>query len=209
MAARGQDPPARLSAAEFTARFQSGARVLWTLAAGLLGDAAEAEDVCQEAFLAAYSKRDAFDPATNFHAWMGRFIRNVAANELRKRARRKTATLDPLVLDESHVPAAGAAGSTDARRELSAARRELGDDGLEDDGAFDDRLLGGLRELADVPRSCLLLRTLHELSYAEIAGLLEIPEGTAMSHVHRARLALRERLEQAERADARGVEARP
>ncbi len=198
MAVRGSDPPARLTAAEFTARFQSGARVLWTLAAGLLGDPIEAEDVCQEAFLAAYAKRHQFDPATNFQAWMGRFIRNVVSNELRKRGRRKTASTDPALLD------AGAGGLDErapARSVWSAGR--LDEDGpdaagaaLYDAEAFDERLAAGLRELAEVPRSCLLLRSLRELSFAEIAQLLEIPEGTAMSHVHRARLALRARLSQ-------------
>jgi RNA polymerase sigma-70 factor (ECF subfamily) len=191
MAARGPDPPARLSAAEFTARFQGGARVLWTLAAGLLGDPSEAEDVCQEAFVAAYAKRAQFDPATNFQAWMGRFIRNVAANEVRKRARRNTATADPLVLDGER--AAGAP---------SSAERAL-DDAEALEAELDAELARALRELGEVPRACFLLRTLRELSYAEIAALLAIPEGTAMSHVHRARLALRARLEAAPEAPVR------
>ena len=38
------------------------------------------------------------------------------------------------------------------------------------------------------------MRTLDGLSYAEIAALLDVPEGTAMSHVHRTRRLLRERL---------------
>src|ERR1041384_2629104 len=99
MAPRGGNPEARLSAAEFTARFQASARVLWTLAAGLLGDPSEAEDACQEAFLAAYAKRGQFEPETNFLAWMGRFVRNVVANEVRKRARRRTDSTDPVELD--------------------------------------------------------------------------------------------------------------
>jgi RNA polymerase sigma-70 factor (ECF subfamily) len=169
-----------MTAEEFCARFQTGSRVLWTLAAGLLGDPTEAEDVCQEAFLAAYEKRDRFEPGTNFHAWMGRFVRNVATNELRKRARRQTASTDPSVLDRAS-PVTGCA----ARPEHE----------LYDQEEFDERLHSALRELPDVPRACLLLRTLRELSYAEIAVLLEVPEGTAMSHVHRSRLALRARLD--------------
>ena len=93
MASSGRDSHAGLTAEEFSARFQSDARVLWTLAAGLLGDSTEAEDVCQEAFIAAYGKRDRFEPGTNFLAWMGRFVRNVATNELRKRARRQPKAL--------------------------------------------------------------------------------------------------------------------
>lgn len=178
---RGRPLPIGLSAEDFTARFESGARVLWTLAAGLLGDPTEAEDVCQEAFLAAYDKRDQFDPGTDFQAWMGRFVRNMAANELRKRSRRQTTSTDPLVLDET--------------RETHPRGALAGRDGAYDPEDFDERVLAGLRELGDVPRSCLLLRTLRDLSYAEIAMLLEIPEGTAMSHVHRARLALRAKLD--------------
>ncbi|MEQ1894183.1 MAG: RNA polymerase sigma factor [Planctomycetota bacterium] len=177
MAPRGQTPHAGLTADEFSARFQAGARVFWTLAAGLVGDPIEAEDVCQEAYLAAHDKRAQFDPATNFQAWMGRFVRNVAANERRKRARRRTEPSDPFVLDESG-PAPAAA-----------------DERLFDPEAFDERLLAALGTLGEVPRACLLLRVLREQSYAEIATLLEIPEGTAMSHVHRARTALRAFLE--------------
>lgn len=179
MAHRGRDPGAGLTADEFCARFQAGARVLWTLAAGLLGDATEAEDVCQEAFLTAFAKRDRFEPGTNFQAWMSTFVRNVAKNELRKRARRQTTSTDPALLDASR---AGAASGRSADERL-------------DPEEFDERLLAGLRELSEVPRACLLLRTLRELSFAEIAELLGVPEGTAMSHVHRARLALRQKLE--------------
>lgn len=184
MAPSGRDPAAGLTADEFSARFQEGARVLWTLAAGLLGDSTEAEDVCQEAFLAAYAKRGQFEPGTNFQAWMGRFIRNVAANEVRKRARRQTASTDPVVLDQGP----SVAGRVELRPEEQGAR-------FYDEDELDQRLRDGLRDLGEVPRSCLLLRTLRELSYAEIASLLEIPEGTAMSHVHRARASLRAKLD--------------
>ena len=175
-------PREGLTADEFCARFQAGARVLWTLAAGLLGDPVEAEDVCQEAFLAAYAKRGQFEPGTDFLAWMGRFIRNVAANEQRKRARRRTASTDPTVLDQDVGLASPPAASGTATLSLEE---------------FDDRLLAGLRELGEVPRACFLLRSLRELSHAEIAALLSIPEGTAMSHYHRARLFLRAKLDPA------------
>ncbi|HEX6883408.1 MAG TPA: RNA polymerase sigma factor [Planctomycetota bacterium] len=171
-------PRPGLSAEEFSTRFQAGARVLWTLAAGLLGDPAEAEDVCQEAFLAAYARRADFEPGTDFLAWMGRFVRNVSANELRKRARRRTVRTDPVLLDQDEA--------LGASPEAGPSLQQL-----------DERLLAGLRELGEVPRACFLLRTLRELSHAEIAALLSIPEGTAMSHFHRARLFLRARLDPA------------
>src|SRR5262245_20766471 len=179
MGQNGRIPRTGLTADEFCARFQTDARVLWTLAAGLLGDPTEAEDVCQEAFLAAYAKCDQFEPGTDFLAWMGRFVRNVSANELRKRARRRTASTDPVLLDQD------AGGSpTEAAVRLGSL-------------AFYERLLAGLDELGEVPRACLLLRSLRVLSHAEIAALLSIPEGTAMSHFHRARVFLRAKLDPA------------
>jgi RNA polymerase sigma-70 factor (ECF subfamily) len=55
-----------------------------------------------------------------------------------------------------------------------------------------------LEQVGDVARACLLLRTIESLDYRQIAQLLEIPEGTAMSHVHRARRLLRGQLTQAD-----------
>ena len=51
-----------------------------------------------------------------------------------------------------------------------------------------------LRAVGEMSRACMLLRAVHQLSYREISELLGIPEGTAMSHVHRTREALRDRL---------------
>jgi RNA polymerase sigma-70 factor (ECF subfamily) len=174
---------AALTSDEFTARFRACARSLWTLAAGLLGDPAEAEDLLQEAFLAGLGKLDQFEPDTNFQAWMGRFVRNLAQNERRKRARRQTESTDPWSLDDH------ARGTAEPRLPVDRRGGLLGDQ-----AEFDDDLQAGLCELGDVARSCLLLKVVMDHSYAEIAGLLGIPEGTAMSHVHRSRIALRERL---------------
>ena len=48
-----------------------------------------------------------------------------------------------------------------------------------------------MKRLEETARTCLLLRTLRDMPYREISLLLDIPEGTAMSHVHRARQAMR------------------
>ena len=57
------------------------------------------------------------------------------------------------------------------------------------------RLRQALHELPDDMREILLLRDYHDLSYAEIAGVLNIAAGTAMSRLHRARSALRQRMQ--------------
>jgi RNA polymerase sigma factor (sigma-70 family) len=63
------------------------------------------------------------------------------------------------------------------------------------DEMFDDRVSAALGSLPEIARQCLLMRTLFGAPYSEIAARFEIPEGTAMSHVHRARRSMRTRLE--------------
>jgi len=178
-----QAAAATLTAEEFAARYDAAARVLWTIAAGVLGDPSEAEDVLQEACVMALGKLEQFDPETHFTAWMGRFVRNVALNHRRKLGRRATTPTDPEVLGGLPAGNGKSALPVNGNGELVLGQT-----------AFDDRVLAGLHELSGTQRACLLLRTVLDLSYREVARTLEIPEGTAMSHVHRARQALREKL---------------
>jgi RNA polymerase sigma factor (sigma-70 family) len=60
--------------------------------------------------------------------------------------------------------------------------------------AFDDEIRHALVNLGDAARACLLLRVVQQLSYDEIAELLQIPSGTVMSHVHRAKQSIRAHL---------------
>jgi RNA polymerase sigma-70 factor (ECF subfamily) len=167
----------RLDGPAFAERYQAAAPLLWTLAAGVLADRAGAEDVLQEAAVIGLRKLDRFDASTSFTAWMGRIVRNVALNHARAR-RRRAAPTDPEQLDRAPARApAAAVGSVD------------------DPELFDDDLQAALRTLKPVARACLVLRSVLDLDYAEISDALGIPASTAMSHVHRARRALRERLE--------------
>ena len=59
-----------------------------------------------------------------------------------------------------------------------------------DDGSWDDELVAALMDLRPTARACLLLKVVLELDHKTIAATLGIPEGTAMSHVHRARSAM-------------------
>ena len=161
--------------------------MLWTVAAGVLGHPSDAEDVLQEACVMALDKRSAYQRGTNFTAWMASYVRNVALNHARKRQRRATTPTAPEVLRELPLSSSAAVDlplPIDARGQLTGEQH-----------AFDDRMKAGLETLSVTQRSCLLMRTVLELSYREIASALDIPEGTAMSHVHRARTALRSYLE--------------
>ncbi len=178
-----------LTAEEFAVRFQEAGPVLWTVAAGVLGERGEAEDVLQEAAMMALGKLQQFQPGTNFKAWVATFVRNVALNHGRKRQRQRTEPVEPEIaaeLLEDSRPADGRGESLPV--DLGGGLR-LGQD------AFDDHVQEALLGLGEIPRAALLLRTILDQSYREIAGVLGIPEGTAMSHVHRARTSMRSSLE--------------
>jgi RNA polymerase sigma-70 factor (ECF subfamily) len=168
-----------LGPAEFAASFRECSPLLWTLAAGVLGARAEAPDVLQEACVIALAKLDSFERGTSFAAWMGQVVRFVALNHARRRA--KSALADPVELDRAW-------SSPDTTPQPALTARGEFAPGAE---PFDDEVERALRTLAPVARTCVLLRTVQELEYAEIARFLGIPEGTAMSHVHRSRAALR------------------
>ena len=165
-----------LGSEEFAESFKASFRTLWLIAVGIVGEPALAEDVVQDAAIAALAKLDQFTPGTNFRAWMGRIVRFVAMNQARKEQRRR-----PVGGDFETVARVA------SDRDSSVASQTQ-------HGAMDERLVAAMDQLGDVARSCLLLRTISNMPYAEIAELLEIPKGTAMSHVYRTRHILRDRL---------------
>ncbi len=63
-----------------------------------------------------------------------------------------------------------------------------------DQTSFDDEVLAALDNLEATARACLLLRVVLDMPYAEISRILDLPAGTAMSHVHRARRVLSDHL---------------
>lgn len=175
----GRDPSSFLSRDAFAQEFQAAARGLWCIAAAIVRDRTLADDVLQEAAVIALGKRHEFQPGTSFQAWAGQVVRFTALNEARKRARAIATPTDPGILAESG-PAAPA---------ISAS------------ASFSPPLLAALDTLDETARTCLLMRTVMDMSYKQIAAALDIPEGTAMSHVHRSRQALRTRLAPAQMGD--------
>lgn len=176
-----------LDVESFAARLAEAYQRLWLIAAAITGDRTEADDIVQEAALVAMRKLREFREGSNFSAWMAQIVRLTALNHVRKFHRQSTLPTDPLTLDR------GAAHTTASNDSTAQA---VGRDGrlAPLQGDFDDEVLAALTDVNDVARACLLLRSVQQLSYDEIAATLQIPAGTAMSHVHRAREQLRARL---------------
>ncbi|MEM6294344.1 MAG: RNA polymerase sigma factor [Myxococcota bacterium] len=165
--------PEPLTPARFAELFRTSSRVLWCVAVGVVGERDLGEDVVQEAAMVALGKLDTFTPGSNFAAWMGQYVRFVGLNHRRKATRRQR------MLD---------AEGPNLVPQPSAPPRDPA-------ALFDRQVSNALGSLSEAQRTCLLLKTVVELDYAEIATLLDMPRGTAMSHVSRARAKMRTLLE--------------
>jgi RNA polymerase sigma-70 factor (ECF subfamily) len=163
---------------DFAVEFEAAFRRLWVIAFAITHDRSAAEDVVQEAAVVGLEKRDELRDGTSFVAWMSQIVRFVALNRTRKDKRARPVEPEKL---EAVRARSGAKHAALTKSGNVAAFQEH----------FDDDVVKGLRDLAPIARACLLLRTVEELEYAEIARLLDVPEGTAMSHVHRARAQMR------------------
>ena len=171
----------------FVAQLKDCYQHCWLIAAAVTGDRVEADDIVQEAALVAFQKRSEFTPGTSFGAWMAQIVRLTALNHLKKQNRRNTVVSDPTKMDQRE-----SSQTMPSPSELFA----FTEDGclVAHQTAFDDETRRALLDLGDVPRLCLLLRVVQQLSYDEIAETLKIPAGTVMSHVHRAKQSIRAHL---------------
>lgn len=155
--------------------------VLYAVAMRLTRDPHTAEDVVQETLLRAYRAIDRFDGRYP-RAWLLTILRNTNINRARKRT-------PDLLRDEERtlgvLPASGADG-----RSEGAAERALA-------AIPDDTIVDALRRLSDDHRAVVALVDIDGLSYREAAEVLDVPIGTVMSRLHRARNKLRTRLERA------------
>lgn len=164
---------------ELVERYQGA---VYNLAYRMLGAPEEAEDAAQEIFVRIYRQLARFDRSRKFSTWVLAIATNYCIDQLRRRRLQ----LVPL---ENIIPWARA-------REAGPEREAL-------DREASDELQTLLRRLPEKYRAVLILRYWEELSCAEIGEVLQVPEGTVKTQLHRARKAL-ERLmtEQGEPRDA-------
>ncbi len=132
-------------------------------------DPALAEDVAQEAFVAAWRDLDRLRDANRVGSWVAGIARNLAANAVRARARRERTIADDPVVSDVPTPEDAA---------LAREDREL--------------LARALTEIPETHRETLVLFYLQGHSVAEIASALEISEDRVKQRLSRARRAVRE-----------------
>jgi len=151
-------------------------RVVYNLARQMLGDATEAEDVAQEAFMKAYMALENFRRECSFRSWVCQITNRLCIDRIRARkAQAKQVSLDDVTEPASPGPDEAIISS----EEIKAA----------------------MNKLPEHLRSVLMLRHLEELSYEEISTALDMPIGTVKTHLHRGRNALKEELEKIQKME--------
>jgi RNA polymerase sigma-70 factor (ECF subfamily) len=158
-----------LTQAEFNSLVEDHAPALYRMACRMIGDRHEAEDMVQEAFRSAWGSRQRYQRGRGDRAWLAAILRRRIVDRWRKRP-------PPSVLPGDTPLDVGIEGH----------------DPLADD--YTDEMQHALDRLPTELRETLLLVVVAELTHQEAANLLDIPLGTVLSRVSRARQRLREYL---------------
>jgi RNA polymerase sigma-70 factor (ECF subfamily) len=174
-------PPAlrtTLTADEFETMTAELARPLMAAALRLTRRRADAEDLVQETLMRAWRALGTFEKGTRFKAWMFRILKNAFIN----RGKREAAA--PVAVDFTEREEPAPESPVPSLLDLS----EL--EGIAD-RHFDEQVKRAIEDLPEPYRVPLVLFALGGLSYQEIADTMEIPIGTVMSRLHRARSQLK------------------
>jgi RNA polymerase sigma factor (sigma-70 family) len=150
----------------------------YNLARWLVRDQSIAEDVVQDAYERACKYFTAFRGGSG-RAWLLQIVRNAAYSTLKARRRRMEVPLNGATRADDEDGVDGDIPDSSACPEAALARRQ-------DLAALDDML----NALPVAWRECLILREVEALSYKEMARMMEVPIGTVMSRLSRARQAL-------------------
>jgi RNA polymerase sigma-70 factor (ECF subfamily) len=169
--------------ADFEAVAMPQADALYGAALRMTRDPTQAEDLVQETLMRAYRFWHRFQKGTNIKAWLFRIQTNVFINRYRKKQTEQKHRDDRQVDDLLQRYA------VDQQTYLPPETR---DDFLKH--IIGDEVLRALDELPFEFRMAVLLADMHDLSYKEIADVLDCPVGTVMSRLHRARKLLQAKL---------------
>ena len=147
---------------------------VYNLALRMTGNAQDAEDMAQEAFIKAYNSLPGFRGDSKFSVWLYRIVSNVCLDFLRRQNRRPASSLSQEDEDgeETQLDIPDESQSPELLLERSLTQ---------------EAVQRGLQSLSDEQRQILLLREIQGLSYEEIGQALALEEGTVKSRIFRAR----------------------
>ena len=164
---------------------QYGDRV-FNLVLRMVGSRAEAEDIAQEVFVTVFKSIDSFRSEAKLSTWLLRIAANHAKNRIKYLARRREQSNEQRGSDSADLADEGKA---------PAQSHIHGPDVLLEAAETENIMQQAIATLEEDQRLLVVLRDVEELSYEEIVEITGLPEGTVKSRLHRARMTLKQLLE--------------
>ena len=172
---REEQVDSQTSLPDFDVIVEEHSDFVYNVAYRMMGNAEDAEDVAQEAFISAYRARDRFRGDSKVTTWLYRITTNAALMRLRKEKRGRSLTRTGL--DDVDIPSWG------ETPEGSAVTSELG-----------EKIREGIAMLQPDLRAAVVLRDVSGLSNTEAADSLGITVSSLKSRLHRGRILLRKHM---------------
>jgi RNA polymerase sigma-70 factor, ECF subfamily len=148
-----------------------------------LRDATEAEDLAQNVFLQVYKSAGRYRVSAKFSTWLFTIARNLSLNELRRRSRHPAESLDQPAQQEEHEGPRQFEDAKSLRPHDLILRSEL-----------EAKVEEAIAALPEKQRTALLLCREEELSYEDMAKVLDCSLSATKSLIHRARETLKQQL---------------
>ena len=155
-------------------------RVIGTVAK-MLGDDGDAEDISQQVFIRVWRSATRYEPTAKFTTWLFKITRNLVFNELRRRKRHPTRSLDATLDDD------------DRPLQMPDPGTKAADTALLDD-EMQAAIQKAIEELPEVQRMAIVLRRYDDIPYEDIGEILGLSVPAVKSVLFRARTELREKL---------------
>ncbi len=164
--------------ASFKALVERYQKQAYFYARGMVRNSDDAYDLSQEAFVRVYRHLKKFNPAYPFKVWLFHILSNLCKNHLRQKK-----TRDRIIVSSEDVGESAAPDTAEPDRLFG--RSEL-----------EGQVWTAIGRLPEKFREIIILSHFQEMSYDQMAEVLEIPRGSVMSRLYYARLKLREILEE-------------
>jgi RNA polymerase sigma-70 factor, ECF subfamily len=147
----------------------------YSIALGYVGSMDDAYDLSQDAFIKAYKHIRAFDLSKSFFNWFYQILKRICLNFIRDK--------------KTHF-------NSDAVEADKLISKDLTPEEQNEQKEIQKLVWEAIGNLSVEAREIIILKEFKEMSYKEIAALLEIPEGTVMSRLYHARKALKREIEE-------------
>jgi RNA polymerase sigma-70 factor (ECF subfamily) len=170
--------------AAFTALVDKYKQPVMNLAYRLLRDATEAEDLAQNVFIQAYKSAARYTASAKFSTWLFTITRNLCLNEIRRRSRHPADSIDAPASTDADEPAA---------RPFEDVKAEPPTESLLQ-SELEQKIEQALADLPEIQRTAIVLCRRDELSYEEIAVVLDCSLSATKSLIHRGRETLKQKL---------------